>query len=49
MDTPLSLYIDHQNIAPLVRLLENTVETCRRDIDQDCNDYFIKISPIKSG
>ena len=49
MDTPFSLYIDHQKIAPLVRLLENAVETCREDLEDDCKYLLTQMRLIKSG
>lgn len=43
MEQDFSLYIDHQQIAQLVRELEQAVETCRSTQDAECTWIFIKM------
>jgi hypothetical protein len=39
-----SLYLDHQKLAPLVRLLENSVEEWRSEIDSELQTYELRLA-----
>lgn len=49
MDAPFSLYIDHQKIAPLVRLLESAVDACGDEQEEECKSFLTQMSRTKSG
>jgi hypothetical protein len=49
MSIPFSLYLDHQSIAPLVRLLERAVEVCQQGQEVECSYSPTKLRHMKSG
>jgi len=39
----LSLYINHQLVSHLIKDLENVVDVCYQELDEECNVFTINL------